>query len=162
MDSADKSSNKAQSAAYKYAAMQVFCIPTEGDNDADASHHEVEPRAKQGSKPSAVSAKPSAAVNAAKAAIPGRLGLGNQGPVEDPDPDALDYALAEIDKCADVSELSIVWTRNSSGWKQYFMPTDFATITTAKDARKAALTTAPDQEPTPFDEPIEDMQKGNP
>lgn len=41
MDSGDKSSNKAQSAAYKYAAMMVFCIPTEGDNDADATTHEV-------------------------------------------------------------------------------------------------------------------------
>ena len=41
MDNADKSSNKAQSAAYKYAAMQVFCIPTEGDNDADSTTHEV-------------------------------------------------------------------------------------------------------------------------
>jgi hypothetical protein len=41
MDSADKSSNKAMSAAYKYAAMQAFCIPTEGDNDADATTHEV-------------------------------------------------------------------------------------------------------------------------
>jgi hypothetical protein len=39
MDSADKSSNKAMSAAYKYAAMQAFCIPTEGDNDADSHTH---------------------------------------------------------------------------------------------------------------------------
>lgn len=45
MDSADKSSNKAQSAAYKYAAMMVFCIPTEGDNDADAHTPIVEPAA---------------------------------------------------------------------------------------------------------------------
>lgn len=37
MDSADKSTNKAMSAAYKYACLQTFCIPTEGDNDADAS-----------------------------------------------------------------------------------------------------------------------------
>ena len=44
MDSADKSSNKAMSAAYKYAAMQAFCIPTEGDNDADAHTHEVAAR----------------------------------------------------------------------------------------------------------------------
>lgn len=44
MDSADKSSNKAQSAAYKYACFQAFCIPTEGDNDADATTHEVEPQ----------------------------------------------------------------------------------------------------------------------
>lgn len=41
MDSADKSSNKAQSAALKYAALQVFMIPTEGDNDADATTHEL-------------------------------------------------------------------------------------------------------------------------
>lgn len=41
MDSGDKSSNKAMSAAYKYACFQAFCIPTEGDNDADAHSHEV-------------------------------------------------------------------------------------------------------------------------
>lgn len=41
MDSADKATNKAMSAAYKYAAFQAFCIPTEGDNDADAVTHEV-------------------------------------------------------------------------------------------------------------------------
>lgn len=41
MDSGDKASNKAMSAAYKYAAFQAFCIPTEGDNDADATTHEV-------------------------------------------------------------------------------------------------------------------------
>lgn len=44
MDSGDKSTNKAMSAAYKYAAMQTFCIPTEGDNDADATTHEVAPQ----------------------------------------------------------------------------------------------------------------------
>ena len=37
MDSGDKATNKAMSAAYKYAAFQTFCIPTEGDNDADAT-----------------------------------------------------------------------------------------------------------------------------
>jgi len=41
MDSADKATNKAMSAAYKYMAIQTFCIPTEGDNDADATTHEV-------------------------------------------------------------------------------------------------------------------------
>ena len=45
MDSGDKATNKAMSAAFKYMAMQVFCIPTEGDNDADAQTHEVKPRA---------------------------------------------------------------------------------------------------------------------
>ena len=37
MDQGDKATAKAMSAAYKYAAMQTFCIPTDGDNDADAS-----------------------------------------------------------------------------------------------------------------------------
>jgi hypothetical protein len=41
MDSGDKATNKAMSAAYKYAAFQAFAIPTEGDNDADA--HTPEP-----------------------------------------------------------------------------------------------------------------------
>jgi hypothetical protein len=41
MDSGDKATNKAMSAAYKYACMEVFCIPTEGDNDADAKTHDV-------------------------------------------------------------------------------------------------------------------------
>lgn len=41
MDSGDKSSNKAMSAAYKYACLQTFCVPTEGDNDADATTHDV-------------------------------------------------------------------------------------------------------------------------
>ena len=41
MDSGDKSSNKAMSAAYKYAAFQAFAIPTEADNDADTHTHEV-------------------------------------------------------------------------------------------------------------------------
>ena len=41
MDSGDKATNKAMSAAYKYAAMQAFCIPTEGDNDADSSTHVI-------------------------------------------------------------------------------------------------------------------------
>lgn len=45
MDSADKATNKAMSAAYKYMAIQTFCIPTEGDNDADATTHEVVPAA---------------------------------------------------------------------------------------------------------------------
>jgi len=44
MDSADKATNKAMSAAYKYAVMQTFAIPTEGDNDADAHTPEVVPR----------------------------------------------------------------------------------------------------------------------
>ena len=49
MDSADKATNKAMSAAYKYAAFQAFAIPTEGDNDADA--HTPTPAPRQTAKP---------------------------------------------------------------------------------------------------------------
>lgn len=49
MDSGDKATNKAMSAAYKYAAFQAFSIPTEGDNDADASTPQpVAKRARKG------------------------------------------------------------------------------------------------------------------
>jgi hypothetical protein len=43
MDSADKATNKAMSAAFKYAAFQAFCIPTEA-HDADATTYEVRPK----------------------------------------------------------------------------------------------------------------------
>lgn len=46
MDSGDKATNKAMSAAYKYAAFQAFCIPTEETAvDADAETHQVTRRA---------------------------------------------------------------------------------------------------------------------
>ena len=43
MDSGDKASAKAMSMAIKNALLQVFLIPTEGDNDADASSPESAP-----------------------------------------------------------------------------------------------------------------------
>ena len=45
-DMTDKATNKAMSAAYKYMAMQVFCIPTEGEDDADEVTHEPSVRTK--------------------------------------------------------------------------------------------------------------------
>jgi len=58
MDSGDKSCNKAMSAAYKYACFQAFCIPTEGDNDADASTHVVAPKAAPAPAPAPKAAAP--------------------------------------------------------------------------------------------------------
>lgn len=46
MDSGDKSCNKAMSAAHKYCLIQVFSIPTEGDNDTENSSHELAPKPK--------------------------------------------------------------------------------------------------------------------
>lgn len=68
MDSADKATNKAMSAAYKYAAMQAFCIPTEGDNDADAHTHDVAPRQQQDAPPSVSADELSAFTNTIKSA----------------------------------------------------------------------------------------------
>lgn len=44
MDSGDKSIGKAMSYAYKAMAFMLFAIPTEGDNDPDATTHEVKPK----------------------------------------------------------------------------------------------------------------------
>lgn len=47
MDSGDKATNKAMSAAYKYAAFMTFAIPTEASDDPDAYTHEVAPQKPQ-------------------------------------------------------------------------------------------------------------------
>lgn len=67
MDSGDKSSNKAMSAAYKYAAFMAFCIPTEGDNDADSTTHEVKARGASFNPANEQSATTNAPKNAAEA-----------------------------------------------------------------------------------------------
>jgi hypothetical protein len=41
MDSGDKSMNKAMSTAYKYALMQIFCIPTEEEKDTEYQSPEI-------------------------------------------------------------------------------------------------------------------------
>lgn len=70
MDSGDKASNKAMSVAFKYAAFQLFCIPTEEMVDPDAECHEVLPRnaPKTGEKPAPAPAKANAPTPAAQAA----------------------------------------------------------------------------------------------
>ena len=47
MDSADKATNKAMSAAFKYMALLSFCIPTEGTPDADYDTPEIRARNEQ-------------------------------------------------------------------------------------------------------------------
>lgn len=51
MDTSDKATNKAMSAAYKYAAFMAFAIPTEGDNDSETMTHEVSNCAASSSAP---------------------------------------------------------------------------------------------------------------
>jgi len=49
-DAGDKATNKALSIGFKYACLQVFCIPTEDAKDPDAESHTVAPRAAPASK----------------------------------------------------------------------------------------------------------------
>ena len=58
MDRSDKATNKAMSAAYKYACFQTFCIPTEGDNDADFTTHEVKEKSQKTAKKEQPKPKP--------------------------------------------------------------------------------------------------------
>lgn len=46
MDSGDKASNKAMSAAHKYALLQVFCIPTDEPKDSENESPEIAPKTK--------------------------------------------------------------------------------------------------------------------
>lgn len=50
MDRGDKGTNKAMSAAYKYAMFEAFCIPTEAQ-DADAESHQVVAKKKAEGQP---------------------------------------------------------------------------------------------------------------
>ena len=59
MDSGDKATNKALSASYKYMALMTFCIPVNGQDDADAvTPPASSPAVKQAAKPA--DAKPAA------------------------------------------------------------------------------------------------------
>lgn len=51
-DTADKATNKAFTAAYKYLCFQVFCIPVQGQPDADADHNETLPKTPEKKEPS--------------------------------------------------------------------------------------------------------------
>ena len=47
MDRSDKSTNKAMSAAFKYACFQTFCIPTEEMIDSESESPEIPPKKKE-------------------------------------------------------------------------------------------------------------------
>ena len=55
MDSSDKATNKAMSAAYKYAIIQAFAIPVTGEPDADSESAEAKAEAALPTRPAAQS-----------------------------------------------------------------------------------------------------------
>lgn len=58
MDTSDKSSNKAMSAAMKYAMLQLFCIPTEEEKDTEYQNHEPAKRTESAPAPVSITRTP--------------------------------------------------------------------------------------------------------
>lgn len=111
MDTGDKATNKAMSAAYKYACMQAFSIPTEGDNDADATTHEV--KAVKHAPVSSTIKNEDIKVDEGQAAdilIALRSFLEENGNGADKD-----YAIYELWKPLDPDMKTVLWSRLASG-----------------------------------------------
>jgi hypothetical protein len=58
MDRGDKATPKAMAAAYKYMAFQAFCIPVDGQPDADQDTHRIEPAKAQPQPPAQLPVQP--------------------------------------------------------------------------------------------------------
>ncbi|XID75709.1 ERF family protein [Alkanindiges sp. WGS2144] len=113
MDSGDKATNKAMSIAYKYACFQTFAIPTEGDNDPDATIHAPAPHRKPSQKP----VKQNVQANESTKTLPN--------------------ILADIQKAANVNDLMAI--RDYVATHQY-SDIDIGEIKTALKSRHETLT----------------------
>jgi len=122
MDSADKSTNKAASAAYKYAAFQTFCIPTEGDNDADATTPEPVIQLQEAPAP------PRERQNPAAATVEARGTSNHDGgyppipkPLPPPPAAPMPHGFALIDEVKmDGDFIQVFWGRDAQGgWTKY-------------------------------------------
>ena len=114
MDTGDKASNKAMSVAMKYAAFQLFMIPTEEMVDPDAEFHSVAPK---GTKPAPKQATPQAArqpvqvtVGTTVPALPAQT-----PPPADPVPPVLEYLAKERESLRVVREIGK--PENNAIWK---------------------------------------------
>jgi hypothetical protein len=118
MDSGDKATNKAMSAAYKYMAMQVFAIPTEGDNDADAQTHEV----KAGPIPAPINPATGAAESLSEGQMNLVQELGNRiingFLAKDPDAAFAAYGDAKTALEGTVEEKLVLWKMLQPAWQR--------------------------------------------
>jgi hypothetical protein len=133
MDSSDKSTNKAESAAFKYVAFQLFCIPVEGMDDADHDSPEASPsngRKSNGNATSGASQKATQNVHsiteASKARF-GKLRLSIEG-------ESAFQALMKEWKLKDVDELTEAEAQEGLNWIEDEMK--FAAPETISKARK--------------------------
>jgi hypothetical protein len=105
MDSGDKSTNKAMSSAYKYAAFQTFCIPVDVV-DADAeTHKDITPK-----KPETTPKRYDD--------VPEHLGQEQVEPPKAPEPPKEDESFVKIEKVE-----SKTGTTNGKPWKAFFITT---------------------------------------
>lgn len=100
MDSADKATNKAMSAAYKYLALLTFCIPTEAmpDTDADFTTHDVQGRSVRAEQRARWLADQKAAIDAA--ATVGEMKEVLAGAIATAQTENDDDAIAELNSAA--------------------------------------------------------------
>jgi hypothetical protein len=121
MDSADKGTNKAMSAAYKYAAFQTFCIPTEGDNDADASSPEPVIQIKRDTKAEPAIPTMKGRREGGVTDAPGTLGLPAQSTVDTTTGEVYPPGFAPIDDVKlDGAFLRVTWGRDAQGGSRTF------------------------------------------
>lgn len=117
MDSADKASNKALSAAMKYAMFQVFCIPTEEMKDPDAETPEPSrpaPRQEDGERrrdPEPPRREPQTGGKGAPTAVPRPGDNGAQKPRREPQESVDGYL--HCDRCGGV----ISKTKRLTAWQ---------------------------------------------
>ena len=113
MDSGDKATNKAMSAAYKYVTQQAFCIPTKGDNDADAHTHE--PRA-----------EPAAPVARMVPRLPASAGRLRPAAVATATPDGYDRWLLTLTATAGrgTAPLMLAWNESPLDYRRQLARTD--------------------------------------
>lgn len=105
MDRSDKSTNKAMSAAFKYACFQTFCIPTEEMMDTEAESPEAEPKNPQRGTQKATKASAETPPQAAYPDVPDMVKA--IGKAVNMDAKAIQYINDEIKRCG-VKQLSEV------------------------------------------------------
>ena len=156
MDSADKATNKAMSAAYKYAAFLTFCIPVEGGGDADSDAITPEPT-RPFAEPVAREppAKPSVSERASAGIVDPKVAALNNKPLPPKrGPSTRDSAavrklvLTALEFCG--SRDSLVEWYKASGPKtdkwQLMLPADQAAVTAVFEAKVADIKAAAETE----------------
>lgn len=117
MDSSDKGCNKAFSAAYKIAFLQVFCIPTEEIKDTEHETHSILPK------------KITAPVCASE-----------------PEPLTLEKFFFEIEKSTTLEQLAFFYNSNYKTAQKNWPKDDFSAVIEAKNKKKVELERAKNEQ----------------